>query len=353
MNRAAATRPSRDSWLDRFFDRIPVAPVWVGAGLSLALIGLFLALVTATGDLARFLEGQEAWWEARDGRLGVLLALLAGYVVAARRYARLGVRSYLAELRAGLDWPRRDFEAAARDLEHLEPGRVRWAGLAGALMVPVLGLLVDRDPLVYFQPGHWGGANSWVWLVGAVAAWNGGCLFYAVVTYGRRFSSLAGRIPAIDLFDLTPLAPFARQGLRSALPGLILLSFFALNSLDRGFFWAVGLMGTLSLAAVTAALLLPMGGVRRRIRAVKQDELARVDAAIRGDASGLAESAIARRSGAVSIADLLAYRSFVQSVREWPFDAPTRLRMLLYLGIPVGSWLGGAFVERLLDQILG
>ena len=54
-----------------------------------------------------------------------------------------------------------------------------------------------------------------------------------------------------------------------------------------------------------------------------------------------------------SLADLLAWRAYVASVPEWPFDAPTRLRFALYLVIPLGSWLGGALVEKLVDRLLG
>ena len=52
------------------------------------------------------------------------------------------------------------------------------------------------------------------------------------------------------------------------------------------------------------------------------------------------------------LADLLAYRTYLESVREWPFDDVTLRRFLLYLLIPVGSWLGGALVERLVSQML-
>ncbi len=52
------------------------------------------------------------------------------------------------------------------------------------------------------------------------------------------------------------------------------------------------------------------------------------------------------------LADLLAYRAFVEGLREWPFDTSTLVRFALYTLIPVGSWLGGAFVERLLDRLL-
>ena len=49
---------------------------------------------------------------------------------------------------------------------------------------------------------------------------------------------------------------------------------------------------------------------------------------------------------------LLAYKHEIESVREWPFDAPTLIRFFLYVAIPLGSWVGGALVERLLGAAL-
>ena len=42
----------------------------------------------------------------------------------------------------------------------------------------------------------------------------------------------------------------------------------------------------------------------------------------------------------------------MESVGEWLFDAPAFLRFLLYLGIPVLGWVGGAVVERLFDSVV-
>ena len=52
------------------------------------------------------------------------------------------------------------------------------------------------------------------------------------------------------------------------------------------------------------------------------------------------------------LADLLAYEKRIGDVPEWPLDVPTLLRFALFLAIPVGSWLGGALVERLVDLTL-
>ena len=61
----------------------------------------------------------------------------------------------------------------------------------------------------------------------------------------------------------------------------------------------------------------------------------------------------AEPTGAESgLADLIAYKEHIEAVREWPIDTPTALRFALYLALPVGSWLGGAFVERVVDSLL-
>ena len=52
------------------------------------------------------------------------------------------------------------------------------------------------------------------------------------------------------------------------------------------------------------------------------------------------------------IPGLLAFENRIESVREWPFDAPTLTRFFLYVAIPLGSWVGGALVERLLGAAL-
>lgn len=352
MAQAGASRHAPSPWSDRFFEAAPVSPAWAGAAIALALIGLFLALVVATGELAQFMESDTRWWQSREGRIGILLALLAAYLPTARRYARVGALRNLGELGAALGWQPGELDAARGYLDRVDRRGLRLAGALGVLCVPLTGLLVDRNPALYLQSEYWGAATGWAILVGAFAGWNGAILIHRILVWGRRFSELGRRLPEIDLFDLAPLAPLTRQGLHSALPGLIVLSFFALNVLDRGFLWAIGVMGMLSLAAAGAAVMLPVRGVHERVREEKRRELARIDAAIKGDVTALGASAIRHRANAVGLADLLAYRNFVYSVREWPFDAPTRTRLLLYAAIPIGSWLGGAFVERLLDAAL-
>jgi hypothetical protein len=103
---------------------------------------------------------------------------------------------------------------------------------------------------------------------------------------------------------------------------------------------------TILLAAF--ALALPCLGLRSRVRTAKREELARLAVEIREatDRPGSTERD-------ARLATLLALKQHVQAAREWPFDLGTLGRFALYATIGVGSWLGGAAVERLLDLLLG
>jgi len=52
------------------------------------------------------------------------------------------------------------------------------------------------------------------------------------------------------------------------------------------------------------------------------------------------------------LTDLLAYKTQIESTPEWSFDSSTLFRFGLYLLIPVGSMIGGALVERVVDMVL-
>jgi len=337
---------------DRLYDRIPLSPFWSGALVAATLLALLLAITASTGDLGRLLAQAEPWWSNRDARVTVLVSLLVAYLPLARRAVGSGARANLAALCDSIAWGPDGFESALRALPRPSRGARIAAGSLGVLAVPLAALLIDRDPGLYFRSGYWGVAQLWEFGVGAMLCWVTGTLFHAISFEGRRLSALARMIPSVDLLDRGALAPFARQGLLSSLPGLIMLSFLALNLCDRGWIWAIGVFGPLALAWTAAVAWLPMHGVHRRVQQAKRDELLRVNAAIRGDGAALAGSAIARRAGSVGLADLIAYRGLVEAVPEWPLDPGLRARLLLYLALPLGSWLGGALVERVIDALL-
>ena len=114
-------------------------------------------------------------------------------------------------------------------------------------------------------------------------------------------------------------------------------------------------LGFLTLVFVLAAalLLLPAWGVHRRILAAKQAELARVREVIRAGRQSLLEPTVAGSTPPARMSDIVAYEARVASIATWPFDLSTLVRFALYVALGLGSWLGAAVVERLVDAVVG
>ena len=104
----------------------------------------------------------------------------------------------------------------------------------------------------------------------------------------------------------------------------------------------------MSLSSAWLGMMLPLRGIRKKIRATKEQELDWCSNNLRLSRDSLKSGTGEQQS----IAEVMAYKTMIESIRNWPFDHLTLSRFALYLLIPLGSWLGGAFVERGLDLIL-
>jgi hypothetical protein len=105
-------------------------------------------------------------------------------------------------------------------------------------------------------------------------------------------------------------------------------------------------------ALATVVFLFPVRGLRRQIRDRKAAELAKVRDQVHVSKELADGSGTQSVEAGAKLPGLLAYKHEIESVREWPFDAPTLTRFFLYVAIPLGSWIGGALVERLLGAAL-
>jgi hypothetical protein len=108
----------------------------------------------------------------------------------------------------------------------------------------------------------------------------------------------------------------------------------------------------LILAVAVASLLLPVVGVHRRIFETKQTELERVRTEIRSERDAVLQPRGAAAATDARLSNLIAYETRIASVNTWPLDVSTLLRFSFYVALGVGSWLGGAMVERLLGVAL-
>ncbi len=339
---------SLDGLILRIIGRGRLAPVGVVLAVALLYAALFLLCNGSAGTLYNW-RLPDGSWDLRRLTSEMVNGLMIGHFLASYAVVRRGALADLVALRPVLDCP----EAVHRDVER----RIRTPGLGlnlAALLAGALAALV-----IIFDPAVWGGAPMprfpeplllWALFRNFAMGWTGFRLGFADISMTAGFGRL-GAHARIDLLDGRPLDPFVRKGQRSVVVWIIFSSLLAV-------FWLAGTAASLNLLVLlfvlgmaTAALLAPLSGVHRRIVATKQEELRRLNDAIRREREGLLGDADAPETP--RLANLIAYRQLVESVHEWPLTAPALLRFGLFLLIGLGSWLGAALVERALESALG
>jgi hypothetical protein len=233
-----------------------------------------------------------------------------------------------------------------------------WVGaLAGGLVACVIQEIVVAR-WAHLAAGSWS-LRDFSMVVMVFALWiTAGWGAVHLLDSARLYSRIGERHVVVDLLDLGSLSPLTRHGLRIVLlvtifTGIAIISVIVRSaSLPGPSATALILAPIWTLPLATAIFVLPVRGLCRQIRSRKAEELARVREEI-----GLDRDLVARRGpdsaeASTRLPGLLAYKHEIESVREWPFDAPTLTRFFLYVAIPLGSWIGGALVERLLGAAL-
>ena len=279
----------------------------------------------------------------------ILQVAMIAFTPAATVYALRGAERDLADLAPVL---RPEAGGEAPGLESvlsIGRGALRAAGAVGFAIA--LGFVL--------APGSWAGGrpdlDHPVFLWAAARSVAMGWLIARTLTLelgvAFGFAKLGRRGVAVDWLDQRPLGPFARKGLRSVL--LLLLFSFAFSLFlfePWGSFVAVPILILFPLLCA-AALLLPVSGVHQRLLEEKGAELSRIDASLRSEAEANLKQGAAEAQGA-RLSNLIAYRGLVEAANTWPFDLGVWLRFAVYVALGLGSWLGGALVERLLGAAL-
>jgi hypothetical protein len=353
----ASARDLPPIWFLAPFAAIPL-PAWiVGLGIAGLVTGAYVGMELVFDALGRHGKG-ESFWTRGDLRHVIPGALLLGYIPAGVVYGTRSAGRAWREIRPLVRNPDAQLETLMAQHPSLTRRSFRLAGLAGALTwivsMPILAGVSFASAL---HLHHWTHYN---WFSFAVNL--GLFVMFAQVIYASVGASagapLAMRLEwDLDLLDPGALRPLVRQGLSHALLWVVGISIVSLAFLDpagepgddllfQGAVLAVAFAGAL------AALILPLRNAHRLIAALKAWELNCLHAAIRGDRASLAGTALADQASKLSLADLVAYRDRIASVHEWPIERSTILRIVLFLGIPIGSWIGGALVERPLGILL-
>jgi len=282
---------------------------------------------------------------------GWIVAALIGYTMAAGRYLNAAILGDVYES-AGRD------RAAIRELDDMQVYStalpvLRRSRLAGALGA-VIGLFILQSVRngIGGADGQLADPELLLWMVIVPLS----CFLLARATFntllGVRDRSDATPQPnplPIDLLDLRSVYAQGRIGLRLALVWIAGGTISSLFIFDPQLVTPILPLLLSGIAVAVAALLMPARRLHRNIREAKYRELDQLQSElhrVRDDVSA------GRATEGGRLADLLAYRSYLEEIREWPFDNPTMMRFLLYLMIPIGSWLGGALVERVVSDFL-
>ena len=327
----------------------------IGLGLSVA-IGYLLIRCSFDGFFLLtwgFPAGNSPWWQSDIWWPELVNATLIGYVPAVLLIANRGIDGDLSQLRPWL--PSSDAE-----VDQIRTAATGPAGLAGQafklLGVAAAVLAVFTEPTLSHGAEHSITNPAFLWpLLRTVAyAWFIFSLIGSDLRATRTYFNMGRNSIEVDLLDVQSLSPFAQRGLRSALTWIIFSIIFSLfwigEQASRG---NLGLL-LIALAMATAAFIIPLIGVRNNIVSVKRLELARLREDIRVERTTLLNKNTSENDSTnPRLANLIAYHQLIDSSQEWPINAANLLRFFMYVLIGLGSWLGGALVERMLDRTLG
>lgn len=326
-------------WSVRLFATAPFPPA-VCALLFCAAIGVFYLTYCQIAGIPP---------ADRIAEFQLLQVAMIAFTPAATVYALRGAERDLADLAPVLR-PEAVREGAGLETV-LSIGRrtLRAAGAVGVAVaigfVLAPGSWADGRPVFDDPVFLWAAARSVAlgWLIARTVT------IELAIAFG--FAKLGRSGVRVDWLDQRPLAPFSRKGLRSVFLLLLFSFLFSLFLLEPwGRTVAIPMLLLFPVLCV-AALLLPVSGVRQQLVAAKQAELARVDAALRAEAEANLKQGAVEAQGA-RLSNLVAYRGLVEAANTWPFDVGVWLRFGVYVSLGLGSWLGGALVERLIGAAL-
>jgi len=336
VSEAKAPLPASLPWSVRLFASAPIPPPLSAAIVIAALAGLSLFSAAAFG-----LPFESSFYAFDLVQLSMI-----GFSPAATVYALRGAQRDLEDLSPVLR------EGADTGLD-----RVYFLTRLPLTLIGILGVVIAL--ILLFSPGSWQDGKPaleheifpWVALRSSVLGWLVARTVAVELAVAFGFSRLGRLDVKVDWLDQRPLAPFARKGLRSVFLLLLFSFLFSLFLLEPwGKVVAIPMLVVFP-ALCVFALLLPVTGVHRSLARAKAAALERVDAALHAEAEANLTPGGAAAAGA-RLSNLVAWRGLVEAANTWPFDFGVWLRFALYVSLGLGSWLGGALVERLLGAAL-
>ena len=154
------------------------------------------------------------------------------------------------------------------------------------------------------------------------------------IALARRLGKLLEEHGRVNLLDRSGLRALAKRTRRSVLVWIPLVC----HSLSF-------------IVVVLAVVILPATGIRRRYIEEKTRQLEKVRARIADRSAAVVDGSSTSESS--NLPELVSWEQRLQQARVWPYDMTVYLRVFLYAGLGLSSWVGAALVERFIGAFFG
>ena len=323
----------------RLIEMTPIPPYISGLLVSSAcFIGYFL-IQLSNGVVAKTLSGEIP---SIALRASLMLMVLLGYLPFAHWYLRQWTRQHLGDLTQSFNLE--DQRRVPRESLLIPIGIFGWWAFVG------LFLVIPEPDYQIFQPWNWALDYALLVLAISLSGWWMGRFSFELIWSALQLNNMAMRLPILNLLDAESNRSFTQHGVQSALLVVIMMSITAPIAVQpEGGVVGAAVNSVLMLFLALTALILPMRGIHQRIQTQKREELATIRQHIQRERDKLLAA-----SGGVDdrLVALLAMETRIERVEEWPFGAGSLYRVGFYLLLGLGSWVGAALVERMLESAL-
>jgi hypothetical protein len=159
-------------------------------------------------------------------------------------------------------------------------------------------------------------------------------LIWIDIALARRLGKLLEEHGRVNLLDRSGLQALAKRTRRSVLVWIPLL-----------------VHSIVFIVVVLAVVIFPALGIRRRYIEEKSRQLEKVRVRITDRSAAVVDGGSTSESS--NLPELVSWELRLQQAKVWPYDMSVYLRVFLYAGIGLSSWVGAAFVERLIGAFFG
>lgn len=325
-------------WLLKLIPPVPYGNLLSGIVLLVILLPFF------------YLGAME---ESGHSTPALFYSLIIAYIIPVFSYITAKSQEALLELRSQLDLNDLEFEQAQARLDSASSGNIALQLGAGALG-GLIHMSFIRGSVSAVLATMLDSLEGFLSTLGALLVWTiMTTVIYMLIQQARLFARLGTDRVSVSLLNTRKLLPFARVSISSSLAIIGALALFPLIGLEGGMDLVESLPGAIATSVpLIAIFIIPVWPLRRRLVAMKQQQLAMLSEQIEtcldvpGDITQNAE-ALER------LASLLTYKREITDVSTWPIDLGNATRFSLYLILVPLTWVAAALIENLVNAVLG